>query len=75
MQHNEQIVACSLQQYRTRYGPNRPAADMEGNGEFFWVRAIRANWKEEEKKEDRLKAKERMARLRKSRTVEEQNKV
>ena len=22
----------------TRFGPNRPAADMEGNGEFdFWV--------------------------------------
>ena len=22
---------------RTRFGPNRPAADMEGNGEFdFW---------------------------------------
>ena len=39
------------------------------------VRAIRANWTEEEKKEDRMKAKERMARLRKSRTVEEQNKV
>ena len=23
---------------RTRFGPNRPAADMEGNGEYdFWV--------------------------------------
>ena len=23
---------------KTRFGPNRPAADMEGNGEFhFWV--------------------------------------
>ena len=25
-------------QDRTRFGPNRPAADMEGNGEYdFWV--------------------------------------
>ena len=27
-----------LLQTKTRFGPNRPAADMEGNGEFdFWV--------------------------------------
>ena len=32
------------------------------------VRAIRANWTEEEKMEDRLKAKERMSRIRKART-------
>ena len=37
------------------------------------VRAIRANWTEEEKKEDRMKAKERMARVRKERTEEQNN--
>ena len=27
---------------QTRFGPNRPAADMEGNGEFnFWVTSLR----------------------------------
>ena len=33
------------------------------------MRAIRANWTEEEKMQDRLKAKERMNRVRKARTL------
>ena len=40
--HNElmttQKVSPAALYNKTRFGPNRPAADMEGNGEFdFWI--------------------------------------
>ena len=31
------LIGATLEQMSTRFGPNRPAADMEGNGDFLEI--------------------------------------